>query len=179
MGRRGAVASNHPLATAAGLEVLRAGGCAADAAVAVSLTLGVVEPHMSGLGGDGFYHHWSATTGRAETYAGTGPAPGAATVERYRAEGGIRVWGPLSTQTPGKLAGLAALHAEHGAKPWAALFGPAIEAARHGFAATAPVRRFGPPIRIFIERRLTLVTTVFAICLVGGFAVVKYLMPAQ
>ena len=61
----GAVATNHPVATAAGLDVLRAGGSAADAAVAVSLTLGVVEPHMSGLGGDGFYHHWSARTGRA------------------------------------------------------------------------------------------------------------------
>jgi membrane protein YqaA with SNARE-associated domain len=47
------------------------------------------------------------------------------------------------------------------------------------FMVAALVRRFGPPIRIFIERRLTLVTTVFAICLVGGFAVVKYLLPSQ
>ena len=77
MGRRGAVATNHPVATQAGLDALRAGGSAADAAVAISLTLGVVEPHMSGLGGDGFYHHWSAATGRAETFAGTGQAPGA------------------------------------------------------------------------------------------------------
>src|SRR5512142_2591959 len=106
MGRRGAVATNHPVATAAGLDVLRAGGTAADAAVAVSLALGVVEPHMSGLGGDGFYHHWSASTGRAETYAGTGQAPRAATVDRYRAEGGVPNRGPLSVQTPGKVAGL-------------------------------------------------------------------------
>lgn len=147
MGRRGAVASNHPVATAAGMEVLRAGGSAADAAVAVSLTLGVVEPHMSGLGGDGFYHHWSAASGRAETYAGTGPAPQAATVARYQAEGGIPVWGPLSTQTPGKVVGLTALHAAHGAKPWASLFGPAIEAAREGFAATATFRRFTTSMR--------------------------------
>lgn len=147
MGRRGAVASNHPVATAAGMEVLRAGGSAADAAVAVSLTLGVVEPHMSGLGGDGFYHHWSAASGRAQTYAGTGPAPASAAVERYRAEGGIPVWGPLSTQTPGKVAGLAALHAAHGAKPWAGLFGPAIEAAREGFAATSTFRRFANTMR--------------------------------
>jgi len=142
MGRRGAVASNHPIATAAGMEVLKAGGSAADAAVAVSLTLGVVEPHMSGLGGDGFYHHWSAKTGRAETYAGTGQAPAAATVARYRAEGGIPIDGPLSIQTPGKVAGLAALHAAHGGRPWATLFGPAVEAARDGFAATHMLRKF-------------------------------------
>ncbi|WP_421990056.1 gamma-glutamyltransferase family protein [Roseococcus sp.] len=142
MGRRGAVATNHPVATAAGMDVLRAGGTAADAAVAISLTLGVVEPHMSGLGGDGFYHHWSAKTGRAETYAGTGQAPAAATIARYRSEGGIPVFGALSVQTPGKVAGLAALHAAHGARPWGALFGPAIEAAQDGFAATHALRHF-------------------------------------
>ncbi len=142
MGRRGAVATNHPMATAAGLDTLRAGGSAADAAVAISLTLGVVEPHMSGLGGDGFYHHWSAKTGRAETFAGTGQAPAAATIARYRAEGGIPIDGPLAIQTPGKLAGLAALHAAHGAKTWGALFGPAVEAAREGFAATHALRHF-------------------------------------
>lgn len=142
MGRRGAVATNHPVATAAGLDVLRAGGSAADAAVAVSLTLGVVEPHMSGLGGDGFYHHWSAATGRAETFAGTGQAPAAATVARYRAEGGIPIQGPLAVQTPGKVAGLAALHRAHGTRPWAGLAGPAIEAARDGFAATHALRHF-------------------------------------
>jgi gamma-glutamyltranspeptidase len=142
MGRRGAVATNHPVATAAGMDVLRDGGTAVDAAVAISLTLGVVEPHMSGLGGDGFYHHWSAKTGRAETYAGTGQAPAAATIARYRSEGGIPVFGPLSVQTPGKVAGLAALHAAHGARPWGALFGPAIEAARDGFAATHALRHF-------------------------------------
>lgn len=155
MGRRGAVATNHPVATAAGLDVLRAGGSAADAAVAISLTLGVVEPHMSGLGGDGFYHHWSATSGRAETYAGTGQAPQAASVARYRAEGGIPNRGPLSIQTPGKVAGLAALHAAHGSRPWGALFGPAIEAARDGFAATHALRHFIGDNRRIIEADAT------------------------
>ncbi|BDG72116.1 gamma-glutamyltransferase family protein [Roseomonas fluvialis] len=155
MGRRGAVATNHPVATQAGLDVLRAGGSAADAAVAISLTLGVVEPHMSGLGGDGFYHHWSAKTGRAETFAGTGQAPAAATVARYRAEGGVANRGPLSIQTPGKLAGLAALHAAHGAKTWGALFGAAVESAREGFAATHALRHFIGENRKIIEADAT------------------------
>ncbi len=155
MGRRGAVATNHPVATQAGLDALRAGGSAADAAVAISLTLGVVEPHMSGLGGDGFYHHWSAATGRAETFAGTGQAPGAATVARYRAEGGVPNRGPLSIQTPGMVAGLAALHAAHGTRPWGALFGPAIEAAREGFCATLALRHFIDDNRAIIEADAT------------------------
>src|ERR1700693_2137111 len=83
MGRRGAVAANHPLAAQAGLLVLRAGGNAVDAAVATALALSVVEPMMSGLGGDGFYNVFDAKTGRAIVFNGTGPAPQAATPERY------------------------------------------------------------------------------------------------
>ncbi|MDC1408930.1 gamma-glutamyltransferase, partial [Candidatus Puniceispirillum sp.] len=63
MGQNGAVATNHPQATAVGIDILRSGGNAFDASVAVSLALGVVEPAMSGLGGDGFYHVWVANSG--------------------------------------------------------------------------------------------------------------------
>ncbi len=79
IGRRGAVASNHPLATQAGLLALQAGGNAVDAAVAVAATLSVVEPFMSGLGGDGFYHVHMRRTGESVVFNGTGPAPRAAT----------------------------------------------------------------------------------------------------
>jgi gamma-glutamyltranspeptidase/glutathione hydrolase len=134
MGRNGAVGANHPLAAQAGLDILRAGGNAVDAAVAISLTLGVVEPGMSGLGGDGFTNVHIAATGKRTTFNGTGTAAAAATAERFAA--GIPVKGPLSISIPGCLAGIAMMHKAHGRMPWSALFGPAIEHAGHGYAAT-------------------------------------------
>ena len=134
MGRRGAVGSNHPMATQAGLDVLRAGGNAVDAAVAVSLALGVCEPMMSGLGGDGFYHLHLAKTGTSVVFNGTGAAPGAATAERFK--DGVAVSGALSASIPGSLAGLAAMHAAHGELPFGVLVRPAIALAHGGFAVT-------------------------------------------
>src|SRR5207302_7642476 len=94
IGRRGAVAANHPLAAQAGLLALRAGGNAVDAAVATAATLAVVEPMMSGLGGDAFYQVFDAKAGRSVVFNGTGPAPLVATPERYAA--GIPRTRPLS-----------------------------------------------------------------------------------
>src|SRR3984957_1181135 len=108
MGRTGAVGANHPLATQAGLDVLRAGGNAVDATVAIALSLGVVEPMMSGLGGDGFYQLHDAGPGINRCWNPAGAAPLAAVPERFRAAG-IAVRGPLSVSTPGMLAGLKAL----------------------------------------------------------------------
>ena len=135
MGRNGAVGANHPLATQAGLDTLRSGGNAVDAAVAISLALSVVEPMMSGLGGDGFYQVHTARTGATQCWNATGAAPFAATPERFAARG-IAVRGPLSVSTPGGLAGVAAMHAALGTLPWRQLCGPAIAYARDGFAAT-------------------------------------------
>ncbi len=145
MGRRGAVGANHPLAALAGLEVLRGGGNAVDAAVAVATTLAVVEPHMSGLGGDALYHVFLARTGGSEVFNGTGAAPASASAERFA--DGIAVRGPRSVSVPGALAGLAALHTAHGTRPWSALFGAAIEAARDGFAVTHAYRHFSADTR--------------------------------
>ena len=140
IGRRGAVASNHPLATQAGLLALQAGGNAVDAAVAVATTLSVVEPFMSGLGGDGFYHVYLRRTGESVVFNGTGPAPGAATPERYAA--GIPASGPLAASVPGSVGAWGAMHARFGRRPWASLLEAAIHYARDGFGATRAYRHF-------------------------------------
>ena len=138
IGRSGAVGANHPLATQAGLDILRAGGNAADAAVAISLTLGVVEPHMSGLGGDGFYHVLYGGVG--QVINGCGWAPKSATSASF--PGGMDVTGPRSASIPGSLGGIAKMHQLYGRLPWARLCESAIEHARFGFGATPHFVRF-------------------------------------
>lgn len=146
MGPSGAVGTNHPLATQAGLDVLRAGGNAIDAAIAISLTLGVVEPAMSGLGGDGFFQVHEAKTGRTRCWNATGAAPFAATPDRFRARG-MAVRGGLSVSTPGLLAGLGAMHAAHGTRKWETLCAAALGHARDGFAVTDNYRHFARDVR--------------------------------
>ena len=149
IGRRGAVAANHPLATQAGLMALRAGGNAIDAAVATAATLSVVEPMMSGLGGDGFYQVYEQASGRAVVFNGSGPAPAAATPERYARR--IPRVGPLSVSVPGMLAGIAAMHQSFGRRPWCELFAEAITFARDGFAVTPHYRHFAHEYRATLD----------------------------
>jgi len=146
MGRQGAVGTNHPLATQAGLDTLRAGGNAVDAAVAIGLCLGVVEPMMSGLGGDGFYQVHTARTGRTQCWNATGAAPLAADPDRFRTTG-IAVRGPLSVSTPGFLAGIAAVHGASGSRPWRELCAHAIEYAREGFCVSPHYRNLPADVR--------------------------------
>jgi gamma-glutamyltranspeptidase/glutathione hydrolase len=121
---------------------MRAGGNAVDAAVATAATLAVVEPMMSGLGGDGFYHVYDWVTGRAVVFNGTGPAPAAATPERH-AVGMPRI-GPLSVSVPGTVAGLGAMHREYGRLPWHDLFAEAIAFARGGFGRKGSITITAP-----------------------------------
>jgi gamma-glutamyltranspeptidase len=137
MGRRGAVASNHPLATQAGIDVLRQGGNAADAAIAMGAALAVVEPHMSGVGGDGFFLVWDAAARAGTVIHACGVAPGAATPERYA--DGIPTTGIRSASVPGLAAGWEALRVRFGTRAAAELLAPAIAWAQEGFPAT---RRF-------------------------------------
>jgi gamma-glutamyltranspeptidase / glutathione hydrolase len=132
------VAAANPLAVEAGLEILRAGGSAADAAIAVQLVLNLVEPQSSGIGGGAFALHWQAATGRLKTYDGRETAPVAARPDRFLDEGqplqpADAIHSGLSVGVPGTLRLLEALHKEHGRLPWAQLFAPAIRLAEAGF----------------------------------------------
>ncbi len=132
MGTRGIVSAEHPLEAQAGIEVLRAGGNAVDAAVAVFYMTGVVEQFSAGVGGDAFILAYLADEDRVAFINGTGPAPALATIERYREEGGIPDAGPLSTDVPGAVAGFDLLHRRYGTMAYDELLAPAIEAGRDG-----------------------------------------------
>jgi gamma-glutamyltranspeptidase len=132
-GRRGAVASGHPLASRAGLDMLRRGGTAADAAIATAAALAVVEPQMSGLNGDGFFLV-REPSGKATVLNATGVAPRAATVERFGSSLPRR--GAASASVPGLVDGWLTVHDRHARLPLSELLAPAIEYARDGYAAT-------------------------------------------
>ena len=137
------VAAAHPDAVAAGLEMLRAGGSAADAAVAVQLVLNLVEPQSSGIGGGAFALHFNGATKKLIAYDGRETAPAAATEKLFLTPDenpmGFfdAVVGGRSVGTPGTVALLAAVHEKHGRLPWPRLFEPAIARAEMGFTVNA------------------------------------------
>ena len=132
MGRNGMVASGHPLGSQAGISILQQGGNAIDAAIAVAAAVNVVEPQMSGIGGDGFIMVYRRDLGKIEVANGTGPAPFAATRERY-ADTGIPEKGILSVSVPGLLDAWLSAHEKYGNLPLANVLAPAIGLARDGF----------------------------------------------
>src|SRR5688572_16993831 len=101
----GMIASGHALASEAGLRILRSGGNAVDAALAAWAVQGVAEPEMTGLGGDMFILIYLAKTGEVKFINGTGFAPSAATVDFYKAKGGLPDAGQLSVSVPGAVGG--------------------------------------------------------------------------
>lgn len=132
------VATANPLATQAGYDVLKAGGSAVDAAIAVQMVLGLVEPQSSGLGGGAFMLH--STGQQVQAYDGRETAPAAATEDLLLDADGqplafhAAAVGGRAVGTPGVLRMLALAHAQHGQLPWAQLFEPAIRLATQGFA---------------------------------------------
>lgn len=137
---RFAVASAHPLSTAAGLDVLRSGGNAYDALLAVSAVLPVVQPHMNGLGSDFFA---IVNDGRSVAINSSGPAGQRATPEHFRRLGRTRVphRGPQSALTVPGLVAAWPFFAERGRLRWSELLAPAIRWASEGFPATRSLAR--------------------------------------
>lgn len=133
-GRKGMVVAGHPEAAEAGLAVLRSGGSAVDAAVAVSLALGVAEPYGSGLGGKLMLLHYDAATGVTLVVDAMDEASGSLDPAAYRKLGEkARYDGWTSVCVPGLAAGLHTAHQLWGRKPWVEVVAPAIDLARRGF----------------------------------------------
>ena len=133
------ISAANPLAVEAGLTVLRKGGSAVDAAIAVQTALGLVEPQSSGIGGGAFMIYFDAASGKIEAYQGRETAPLKATAELFLGNDGkplpfvAAMKSGRSTGVPGAIAMLALAHEDHGRLPWKESFQPAISLASEGF----------------------------------------------
>jgi len=141
----GTVSSADPRVSAAGQEILRHGGSATDAAMAMMLALTVVEPQSSGIGGGGFLLHHDGQSGLIDTIDGRETAPASATPALFLDSSGQPLPFPLafpggkSVGVPGNVALMKLAHDKWGKLPWAELFQPAIRLARDGFAVSKPL----------------------------------------
>lgn len=140
VGERGMAATSHPQATLAALDILKAGGNAMDAAIAAVAMQGVVEPQMTGIGGDCFVLY-SPKAGKPIAFNGSGRTPGKTDIGRYKDLKGALV-APNSADAvtvPGAVDAWVALHKDHGSLPLDRIFAAAIDAAENGFRITPRV----------------------------------------
>lgn len=156
------VSAANPYAVAAGLEMLKTGGSAIDAAIAIQLVLNLVEPQSSGIGGGAFILHWHKASAQLATYDGRETAPAAATPDRFLGPDGKpmpfdkAVHSGLSVGVPGLVRVLALVHQTYGKLAWSRLFEPAIKLAEDGFEVSRRLNlmlnwygaeKFGPAAR--------------------------------
>ncbi|HEX8644530.1 MAG TPA: gamma-glutamyltransferase, partial [Allosphingosinicella sp.] len=141
------VAAANPLAAEAGMNVLRRGGSAADAAIAVQAMLSLVEPQSSGVGGGAFLTYYDASAAAVSVYDGRETAPAGATADMFLNDGGDPIpvreamLGGRATGVPGAVRMLALAHREHGRLAWSSLFGEAERTAREGFIVSPRLAR--------------------------------------
>jgi gamma-glutamyltranspeptidase/glutathione hydrolase len=140
----GMVACPHALASAAGVDALRSGGSAVDAAVAAASSLAVLYPHMCSIGGDAFWLIYDAKARKVSYLDGGGRAAAAAKLERFagQAEIPFRGLAPATLTTPGAVASFCEAHARHGRLPFARCLESAIRYAADGFPVSARVSRW-------------------------------------
>jgi gamma-glutamyltranspeptidase/glutathione hydrolase len=136
------VVAANPLAVAAGVEMLKRGGNAIDAAIAVEMVLGLVEPQSSGIGGGSFMMYYQHSDKQVLAYDGRETAPAAATADMFMRDDGTpmrfyqAVVGGKSVGVPGLLRMLELAHQQHGRLPWRVLSAPAIKLAKQGFVVS-------------------------------------------
>lgn len=142
--RHGMVATSHPLATQVGVDVLKAGGNAIDAAIAANATLGLMEPTGNGIGGDLFAIVWDAKTKKLHGYNGSGRSPKSLTLKWFQDHDytAIPPTGPLPVSVPGAVDGWFALHQRFGKLPMKRVLEPAIDYARDGFPVTELIAHY-------------------------------------
>ena len=151
------VAAANPHAVRAGYQILKEGGSAVDAAIAVQMVLNVVEPQSSGIGGGAFLLYWDQAQGKLSTFDGRETAPQAASEDLFlKPDGTPRKWrnalaGGRAVGTPGVLRMLEMAHKKHGKLPWKRLFHEAIILADQGFPVSARLsqqiaKRFNPAL---------------------------------
>lgn len=138
LGQNGMVATSHPLATQIGLDVLKNGGNAIDAAIASNAALGLMEPTGCGIGGDLFAIVWDAKTKKLYGLNASGRSPEKLTLEYFKNQkmNKIPSLGPLPVSVPGAVDGWFELHKKFGSKPMTEILAPAIEYAEKGFPLT-------------------------------------------
>ncbi len=138
------IATSQPMATQVGLDILRRGGNAMDAAIAASATLCVTEPQSTGIGGDCFILYHEAKTGKLHGYNGSGRAPARATLEEYRKRGLSEMpeRGMLTVSVPGAIEGWETAMERFGTMSFADVLQPAIDFADNGYAVSPVVAKF-------------------------------------
>jgi gamma-glutamyltranspeptidase/glutathione hydrolase len=139
LGRDGMVASAHPYATLAGVETLKAGGTAADAAIAVNGVLAVTQPNMCGIGGDIFVLYHEASTRTVHFLNGAGRSGSRASLEELERRGmrGLPIVGAPTVSVPGCVRGWGMFHERFGSRPLTELLAPAIRCAERGFPTSS------------------------------------------
>lgn len=138
LGQNGMVATSHPLATQIGLDMLKSGGNAIDAAIATNAALGLMEPTGCGIGGDLFAIVWDAKTKKLYGLNASGRSPQKLTLKYFENEGMKKIpsHGPLPVSVPGAVDGWFELHKKFGSKPMPEILAPAIDYAEKGFPLT-------------------------------------------
>ena len=141
IGQHGMVATSHPLATQIGIDVLKKGGTAIDAAIAANIALGLMEPTGSGIGGDLFAIVWDAKEQKLFGLNASGPAPQSISLDYFKQQNLAKIppFGPLPVTVPGAVDGWVKLHEKFGNQSFASLFEPAIDYAKKGHPVTETI----------------------------------------